>query len=273
MEKATIIHYHRHRIDVYSNGTVKALGWKGKESQIKRFETLSGVGDLNGCSILDVGCGYGDLKGYLDGRSSDFTYVGMDQMPEFIAEAKERYKDCVNTFFYQTDFTAVAFPQVDYVMASGALSYRCDNPNFYTHMIRKMYKAAVGAVAFNMLDADRFPECPLLVGHDCDKIVAFCNSLSPCVKVVRGYLEDDFTVFIYKEQRPLGKQLFKSKEKKQWRRHRRQNRLRGKHAPQPIALPSKGLGQRLSITVPWRSLNDNSLKLFKRGRKSMNSGV
>jgi len=198
IEKATIIHYHRHRITAHGDGTARALGWKAEESQLKRFQVLSTVGDLNGCSLLDVGCGYGDLKGYLDGRFSDFTYIGIDQMPEFIAEAKERYKDCADTFFYQTDFTAVTFPRVDYVMASGVLSYRCNSPDFYTGMIRKMYEAATSAVAFNMLDAAIFTEHPLLVGHDFAEVVTFCKSLSPRVKVARGYQEDDFTVFVYR---------------------------------------------------------------------------
>ncbi len=198
IEKATIIHYHRHRIAEYQNGTAMALGWREKESQTRRFEVLSTVGDLNGCSVLDVGCGYGDLKGYLDQKVSGFTYIGIDQMPEFIAEAEERYQDCADTFFFQTDFTTVDFPQVDYVLASGALGYRCDNPAFYTNMIEKMYGAATRVLAFNMLDADLFAEHPLLVGHDCDAVVAFCKGLSDCVEVVRGYLEDDFTVFVYK---------------------------------------------------------------------------
>lgn len=199
IEKATIIHYHRHRIATYRNGTVKALGWRGTESQVKRFEALSTVGDLHGCSLLDVGCGYGDLKRYCDQRFSHFTYIGIDQMSEFITEAKERYRDCPDTFFSQTDFTAAAFPRVDYVIASGALGYRCDTPEFYADMIRKMFEAASRAAAFNMLDAALFPEHELLVGHDCEKVVAFCQTLSPYVKVVRGYLEDDFTVLMYRE--------------------------------------------------------------------------
>jgi trans-aconitate methyltransferase len=36
-----------------------------------------------------IGCGYGDLKQYLDQSFSDFTYIGIDQMPEFISEAKK----------------------------------------------------------------------------------------------------------------------------------------------------------------------------------------
>jgi trans-aconitate methyltransferase len=198
IEKATIIHYHRHRMATYRNGTVKALGWRGVESQIKRFEVLSTIGDLHGCSLLDVGCGYGDLKGYLDQRVSYFTYIGIDQMSEFLTEAKERYRGCPDTLFTQTDFTTVPFPQVDYVIASGALGYRCDTPDFYAAMIRKMYEAASRAVAFNMLDASRFPEHELLVGHDSEKVGTFCKTLSPCVEVVRGYLEDDFTVVMYR---------------------------------------------------------------------------
>ncbi len=198
IEKATIMHYHRHRIKEYEVGTVKALGWRGSESQLKRFEVLAKIGDLNGASILDVGCGYGDLKAYLNQRFSDFSYMGIDQMPEFIAEAQSIYKNDAKTIFYQSDFSTVHFPKVDYIFASGALGYRCADPDFYTDMISKMFAATKIGLAFNLLDAACFPEDPLLTGHDFDSILAFCRRLSPHVKAIRGYLKDDFTVFIQK---------------------------------------------------------------------------
>ena len=198
-EKATIINYHRHRIETFAEGTVGALGWRRVESQIKRFEVISDVGDLSGRTLLDVGCGYGDLKEFLDRRFSNFTYIGIDQMPEFIAEAKTRYENYPATHFSQTDFTKADFPTVDYVIASGALVYRCYDPDFYADMIRKMYQAATQALAFNMLDAAQFPDHPLLVGHDRDEIAAFCRTLSPQVTVTTDYLEDDFTVFMFRE--------------------------------------------------------------------------
>ncbi|WP_179131653.1 class I SAM-dependent methyltransferase [Candidatus Entotheonella palauensis] len=198
IEKATIMHYHRHRIATYGPWTHEALGWRAEASQRKRFEVLASVGDLTGCSVLDVGCGYGDLKGYLDQRVSAYTYIGIDQMPDFIAEAKARYQTSPNTSFCQADFTTVAFPRVDYVMASGALGYRCDTPGFYDAMIGKMYEAASRALVFNMLDATWFPVHPLLTGHDCEAVVKFCRTLSPCVEVVRGYLADDFTVMVFR---------------------------------------------------------------------------
>ena len=196
IEIATIRHYHQHRIDAYQNGSIGALGWRAEASQVKRFEVIATVGNLDGCTLLDIGCGYGDLKRYLDQIYSHFTYIGIDQMPEFLSEAKKRYGDCPDTYFHQTDFTTVKFPKVDYVIASGALAYRCQNQDFYFEMIRKMLSAAGRAVAFNMLDATCFPEDDLLIGHNIEKVVTFCHQLSHRVKVIRGYLEDDFTVFM-----------------------------------------------------------------------------
>lgn len=200
LETASIIHYHRHRIAEYGSDTVEALGWRGEPSQLLRFEVIATVGDLHGCTVLDVGCGRGDLRAYLDRTVSSLTYIGIDLMAEFIRQAEARYRDYPNTFFCQTDFTETVFPQVDYVIASGALCYRSDDPDFHRDMIRKMYGAATRAVAFNMLDAARFPQHPLLVGHDHRQVVAFCEALAPNVELLQGYLEDDFTVFLHRAE-------------------------------------------------------------------------
>ncbi|MGZ0020530.1 class I SAM-dependent methyltransferase [Nitrosomonas sp. wSCUT-2] len=199
IEKATILHYHRHRIGQFQPGTVEALGWRSKNSQQLRFQALMKVGNLNGAMILDIGCGYGDLKAFLDLHFSDFDYTGIDQMPEFIAEARKRYEGIERTTFYQTDFSTAVLPQVDYVIASGVLGYRCKDENFYTGMICKLYNSAGIALAFNMLDKSRFPHHDLLVGHDRDEILAFCRVLSPRVECFDDYLEDDFTVLMYRD--------------------------------------------------------------------------
>lgn len=199
LEKATIVHYHRHRIDEYEGGTVEALGYRGEESQIKRFEVLTSVADLNGGSVLDVGCGHGDLKGYLDGRFHGFSYVGIDMMPEFIAEARSLYGQRPSCYFCLSDFSEAELPRADYVFACGVFAYRCESTDFYDAMIEKMYAAANKAFAFNMLDASVFPCHPLLAGQDVQRVMEFCEQLSPRVELVRGYLEDDFTVLMYRD--------------------------------------------------------------------------
>jgi ubiquinone/menaquinone biosynthesis C-methylase UbiE len=100
IEKATVMHYHRHRIEQYRCGTVESLGWRNINSQQARYKALTKVGDLSGASMLDVGCGYGDLKAYLDQHYTDFDYIGIDLQPEFINQAKARYKGLSRTWFY-----------------------------------------------------------------------------------------------------------------------------------------------------------------------------
>lgn len=200
IEKATILHYHRHRIGQFQPGTVEALGWRNMNSQQLRFQTLIKAGNLNGATILDIGCGYGDLKAFLDLHFSGFDYTGIDQMPEFITEARRRYDGHARTVFFQTDFSTAALPQFDYVFASGVLGYRCNNESFYTGMICKLYDSAGIALAFNMLDKNRFPPHDLLVGHDREAVLAFCRELSPRVGCFDDYLEDDFTVLMYRNE-------------------------------------------------------------------------
>jgi len=198
LETATILHYHRHRMATYGDAAVEALGWKGANSQSKRFEVIAGAANFDGSAILDAGCGHGDLKAFLDERFHDFSYIGVDHVPEFIAHAKARYAASQHTWFHSCDFSKLELPRVDYVIASGALGYRCAQPQFHLEMVRRMYQAAEQAAIFNALDAARFPAHPLLVGRDCEQLVAFCRELSPDVAVIRGYLDDDFTVCMYR---------------------------------------------------------------------------
>lgn len=200
IEKATVMHYHRHRIAEHRAGDVKALGWRGEHSQQARYAVLAQVGDIEGRSVLDAGCGHGDLKAYLDRHASHFEYIGIDQMPEFIEEAHRRYRHHPATAFYQSDFATAELPKVDYVFASGAMGYRCANPHFHFELIARLYAAAHRALAFNMLDAEHFPEHPLLVGRDKVTVLAFCRMLAPRVELVDGYLEDDFTIFMYRDR-------------------------------------------------------------------------
>ena len=200
LENAAILHYHRHRMATFGDVAVEALGWKCLYSQRKRFEVIAGAADFDNCCILDVGCGRGDLKAFLDERFADFSYIGIDHVPEFIAQAQARYAASPRTWFHSCDFSKLVLPRVDYVIASGALGYRCAQPQFHVEMVRRMYQAAGRGLIFNALDAARFPEHPLLVGRDRKQLVAFCRELSPDVAVIRGYLDDDFTVCIYRNR-------------------------------------------------------------------------
>jgi len=58
--------------------TPQGLSWISDHTQKTRFKVLSEIGDLNNKSILDVGCGFGDLYQYLSNRFHGFLYTGID---------------------------------------------------------------------------------------------------------------------------------------------------------------------------------------------------
>ena len=198
IEKANIKSFHEHRVQNFGDLSVKALGWKNITSQQRRFEILAQIGDLNGVTILDLGCGYGDLKPFLDELYSDFTYVGVDQIPAFAKMGSEKYGSLKNTHFIEADFSQLSFDNVDYILASGAFGYKCAKETYYWETIGRMIQSAKKGVAFNMLDDHLFPEHNLLKAHNRAYVTAFCTKLTKNIEIIDGYLKDDFTVFIRK---------------------------------------------------------------------------
>lgn len=199
IEKAAVLCFHRDRLRSTAHPSVHALGWKDMEGQQKRFDILTAVGELSDCVVMDMGCGLGDLKPFLDEKFRNVVYLGIDHVPEFVHEANRRHGSAVNTFFHQSDFITDGLPEVDYVLASGALSYRSDNRLFPYTIIRKMYALARKGIAFNLLDEDGFVSETLLTAYNKDEVLHFCKVLAEDKAVcVTGYLPDDFTIMMYK---------------------------------------------------------------------------
>ncbi len=194
IDRATVIHYHRHRIARFGLDAVESLGWASGVSQVSRFEAIAQAANFNHSSVLDLGCGTGELKAFLDARFSGVSYLGIDHMPEFVAQARVRYAGDVHANFDLGDFSALLFPRVDHVVASGSLNYRSASPHYIFNAIAKMFVSAAQTLVFNVLDEAHFPQHPLLVGRNLAEVVAFCEKLSPSVRVVRGYAVDDATI-------------------------------------------------------------------------------
>jgi trans-aconitate methyltransferase len=197
IEKANIIYYHRQCLQE-NKEPATVMGWRDAASQQKRFEALTSIASMSGSVVMDLGCGLGDLKPFLDQRFQDFVYLGVDYIPEFIDEATKRYAGLRDTFFQQADFTVDGLPHVDYVLASGALNYKTSNDLFVIRMIEKMYTLARKGVAFNLLDKEKFPPDDLLRAYHKHEILGFCLRLANRAELVTGYADDDFTIMLYK---------------------------------------------------------------------------
>ena len=74
IDRATILAFHKQRIKDFGSETIHALGWKTAASKTARFDVLAEIADLNDHSVLDVGCGHGDLRANLGARYPRLRY-------------------------------------------------------------------------------------------------------------------------------------------------------------------------------------------------------
>lgn len=195
LEKAAVQSFHRHRLQ---DGHIKALGYRDESSQTRRFEAILGWGDMTNCSILDLGCGFGDLRPFLLSHFEGTVYLGIDFLKEFVEEANSRYGDLPQTQFFQADFMTAGLPEIDCVIASGSLNYRSENSLHPWQSISRMWEIAQRGVVFNLLDQRHFGATPLLRGYDPQEVLDYCRQLDPNSLLYDGYLPDDFTIYMHK---------------------------------------------------------------------------
>ena len=89
--------------------SVSSVGWGSKESQYLRFETLIKGLDLNNKSVLDIGCGFGDLIEYLMEKNVNFSrYHGIDISSNILEFARLKYAKMRNVTFTETEFLKCA---------------------------------------------------------------------------------------------------------------------------------------------------------------------
>lgn len=194
-DNSAIFDYHRSMIAFHGNYGPEALGWRDKESQLVRFGVLAQIAGLNNCSVLDAGCGHGDLFAYLRSLYPDITYVGVEQIPELLDEAKKRYGSISTCNFVDGDFTVMDLPVTDYILVSGSLNYVQNNPGFIFETIARLFKSCRVALGFNLLRSI-IPN-GLLAAYDPKVILDYCESLSNKVSIHLDYSTEDFTIFMY----------------------------------------------------------------------------
>lgn len=177
----------------------RAIGYSSRSSQFARFDVIASLFEC-GESMLDVGCGTGDLFGRIRELCNSVDYLGIDQQDEFIRRARMIYRGCNGCIFCTGDAMLDRLPRRDFVVACGTLSYRREDGDSYLDSIAHLFAAAKKLLVFNMLDAARMFPGEVIVGHDPDVIVAHCKTISDSVAVVRGYLPYDFTVVMARGQ-------------------------------------------------------------------------
>ncbi|WP_201244059.1 class I SAM-dependent methyltransferase [Halochromatium salexigens] len=152
-------------------------------------------------SLLDVGCGFADLYGFLlEAGYRNIDYTGIDIMPEFTDHAAARYPEAT---FVTGDFLRLG-PQAgtyDFVLSSGALNLvneqYPDHYDFVFAMVEQMYQTAAQGVAFNLLSAEgkrHFAHDERFFYCQAERVLEHCRRKAPATELDHGYLSYDFAI-------------------------------------------------------------------------------
>ena len=177
----------------------RGLGFRTRSSQEKRFEALIALGDLHGRTVLDVGCGFGDLLVYLRDHGIEPSYTGLDLCEPMILRCRERFGAGTATFHVGDVLEWEPEEAPDYVVASGI--FGLDSRDARARIrptLRRMFEWARVGMACNFLSQRSLEPAENRVYVDPAEALEMALALTPAVRLDHAYLPNDFTIYLDK---------------------------------------------------------------------------
>jgi len=176
---------------------IKSVDTSKKKTQEIRHETLVEIGVKKGDSVLDVGCGFGDLAGLFMKKKLPVKYMGFDVSEKFVSYSEKKYKKN-NLKGMQVDFKVKDVfkdsisGKFDWVIISGF--------NLLTiKLIKKYFDICKKGVAVNFLSSYANKKNVLFPYRNPAKTFNLIRKkISPFITLRHDYLPHDFTIYIYK---------------------------------------------------------------------------
>ena len=178
---------------------IKTIGWSNKKDQNLRFKKLFQDLDINNKSILDIGCGFGDMYFYLKKNYNyHFKYSGLDITPKIALIASNRLNRH-NVCIYNSDIDNVK-KKYDFVVSSGAMSYKYKGSRANSlNLIRKMFKISKYAVSVNFLSDYCDYKLNKNQHFSPETMMKFAKTLTSKVNIIHDYNLYEFTLQMIKK--------------------------------------------------------------------------
>jgi SAM-dependent methyltransferase len=196
--------YYSERVRVHGP-TPLGVDWNSAASQQLRFEKLLTVCEEdNDFSMVEYGCGYGQLVASLMATGRRFQYLGLDISKDMISQAEKLFGKLEQCKFHLGDTS----PDVcDYAVASGLFNVKQEvGPqtwwDYMRHVLNDMNVHSRKGLAFNCLttysDPDRM-RSDLYYSNPC-AVFDFCKrNVSRNVSLLHDYDLFEFTVVVKKK--------------------------------------------------------------------------
>jgi len=193
--------YYDRLVDRYGHDP-QACDASSVESLSVRYQCLSEITDLSDKSVLEVGCGFGDLGVYLKQKYQQVQYTGIDISSRMIEEGIRAYPGL--DLKHENVLEMQSEGRFDVVLAQGIFYLLGDDAESkMQELIEKMYSLANDAVGFSAIsswspkkDSGEFYADPV-------KLLEWCRKLTPWLAVHHDYHQGDFTMYLYKNRNLL----------------------------------------------------------------------
>jgi len=177
---------------------VKSLHLPTKERQELSFKAIMESVDLNNKTILDVGCGFGDLVLFLNRQSIFVNYTGIDISDEIVKIGKKENPEVTDKLYVMNINDVV--DKYDYVIISGMFNLKIDdNWSFIKSTLKKAFELCKEGVVFNLISTYvDYKEKHLFYVDPCD-IFKYCKTLTKWVNIKYDYNDYEYTISMFKE--------------------------------------------------------------------------
>lgn len=192
---------------------VKTLGWGSKEQQVLRFrQATSTINFDQPKSVLDIGCGFGDLFALLLADKKPINkFIGWDINPDLIGEATNIWQSAE----VPNEFSVINLanhicekPLADIGFMFGVLNLNFkenfDNYTYSNLFIENAFSAIKEVLVVDFLSTHvttDYPKEDFVFYHDPIKILEFAFTLTSNVVLKHNYApipQKEFTLFLYK---------------------------------------------------------------------------
>lgn len=193
--------YYDRLVDRYGHDP-QACDASSADSLNLRYQCLAEITDLSGKSVLEVGCGFGDLGAYLIQKYERVQYAGIDISSRMIEEGRRAYPGL--HLERENVLEIKAAGRFDVVLAQGIFYLLGNDAEAKMYrLIEKMFSLAREAVGFSTIsswspnkDSGEFYADPA-------KLLEWCRKLTPWLALRHDYHQGDFTMFLYKNRTQL----------------------------------------------------------------------
>ena len=186
-----------------SGNDIHKMVGQSEYSHLKRFEEMLKLGEFNGKTILDIGCGTAEYYNFLQKLNIDVEYYGTDISEDMISVAKKMNPKIAQNLFVHDIISNNLDRTFDYIICIGIINLDFEgklNIEMTEQLLSQLDKYSNIGFAISMTSSLSKNPTKGTYYYKASEIIDFVSKIINNFTISHSYLPHDFTLFCYKHQ-------------------------------------------------------------------------